>query len=425
MTNPVACRASPHSPSGVAEFVPDDQIWDDFETAMQLGDTHDDNFKENDQSAAYDASQYVAQTHDGDFHVCGPRCKHLYLNEDRCYVCGISGFVFGRLSLREDYSTGRQAGSSDPDAHAGEPVGGQWKVRANMKSLSNQAYNAAENVDEAACETVNKRKEVKQAVKRGARCVDEVQSEAPKRPRTSRCVPNGSRQQLKALADEAEHTLARLINFDKKIDPKSKTATVVKDSRLLDPAAIFQAGIKKYIKECVTNGVAPALDAIHNIGITAQNIAAEERRKQQISERHAALIMRVQIRQQVTALAVALWQACCGTSYMINNRRGADSFRPFVCGMLYALKRGVELPDGTPVVPCSPTLAEALPALRATAANSMAKALHASSHRGLCTLHRCISSCTSNAKATRELFNDAARLSQQINNTVASGAYGF
>ena len=78
---------------------------------------------------------------------------------------------------------------------------------------------------------------------------------------------------------------------------------------------------------------------------------------------------------------------------MKEKAKNTESFRPFISGVLYALKRGVALSDGTAVVPQLPELADALPALRATAANSAAKTIHASSHRGLCTLHRSIASC--------------------------------
>ncbi len=417
----------PPSPTGVDTPSLDALLWSECEKAMELGSCLEyENVAPNNDCVA---SPYVAYLPDGDIHVCGPKCPHLFLNDDRCYVCSLSGIVYGSLSLREDYSTGRQAGSADPDAHAGEPVGGTWKPRKDMRSLSNQAYEAAEGHD-LECETAERRRETKPVLKRGARCVDEPVTEDAKRQRTGRRNANGNRQQLKALADDAEQTIIRLVNFDKKADNKSTSGKAgkqqqqaTKDPRLLDPHAIFTAAMKKYVKECLANGTAPTLDAVHNICITAQNIADQERKKQQVAEGHSAIIMRVQMRQIVTALAVALWKSCCSTPYMANHRRGADSFRPFVCGLLYALKRGVELPDGTPVVPQCPTLAEALPALRATAVNSMAKALHASSHRGLCTLHRCISSCSKEQAET--LFEDSARIANQIHNAVSSGSYGF
>lgn len=73
-------------------------------------------------------------------------------------------------------------------------------------------------------------------------------------------------------------------------------------------------------------------------------------------------------------------------------KRGTDAYRPFVCGVLYAFKRGLTLADGTVLVPQCAALANALPVLRGTGGNHVAKTLHSSSHRGMCTLSRCIAS---------------------------------
>ena len=101
-------------------------------------------------------------------------------------------------------------------------------------------------------------------------------------------------------------------------------------------------------------------------------------------------------RTSFSGIVVALWSACCRTPYMQNARRGTDAYRPFVCGVIYASKRGVTLNDGSVVVPTCPQLAEALPQLRGTGGNAHAKTLHSSSHRGLCTLSRCIASVPQN-----------------------------
>lgn len=383
---------------------------------------------------------------DGKVHECHAACPDVYINEERCYVCSVSGFVFGCLSVREDFSTGRQAGSSDPDAHCGEPVGGSWRPRKDMKTLSNQAYETAAQPEAAKAETIEKRKARKQPVKRGARCVDEVQHE--EMPKRQKCVRKMSqnRTQFRMLADEAEATVMKLVNFDRRVKPaptsvstpSAKTHRTIAteenpttrnapqkqaDPRLCDPHVIFTAALKKYVKECLANGRQVQLDTVHNLCIQAHNVAKDQQKKLAVAEGRDAILARVNVRQLVAALAVALWTAACATPYMASSRRGADSFRPFVCGLLYALKRGVELPDGTPVVPLLPLLAEALPALRATAARSQAKALHASSHRGLCTLHRCISSCNPDQAAA--LFSDAARLTTQLTNMVTTKSYRF
>lgn len=357
-----------------------------------------------------DSRCFVCYLPDGDIHVCkGPKCEHLELNEDKCYVCRLSGFVFGTLSVRDDYSTGRQAGSSNPDDHAGEPVGGQWKPKKDMVSMSTAAYGASDTLKQEEStlykspSSQQKDQQRGQPAKRGARCVDEpvCEDKEVKRSRHHRnagCAPG----KFRALVEDAEGILCKLVNFDKRVDAKKEKekekSPAVRDARLMNKDFLFQAAMKKYTKECIASGTVPSLDAIHNIAIASANIAADEKRKADAAiarqSNKTPLILKVRMREQVTTLACSLWVASCNTPYMEGAKRGADSFRPFVCGVFYALKRGVSLPDGTVVVPACPQLAEALPALRATAANSCAKALHASSHRGICTLHRSISSCS-------------------------------
>jgi hypothetical protein len=355
---------------------------------------------------------------DGDVHICrGAACPYVELNKDKCYVCGISGAVVGALNLREDHCTGRQGGSANPDDHAGEPMGGTWKPKKDMMALSHQAYEASKSIteeDEGKLYVSPGRASPRAAAKRGARCVDEPpepEEAAAKRPKPARRTGE-SREAFAALSAEAEMTMAKLVNFDRRPDGKGCKEKPPRDPRMMDKDVLFAAAIRKYTKECLATATAPTMDAVHNIALAAAKVAEEERRKAEVEEGRSALLLKVRMREQVTALAVQLWNASTKTPYMADARRGADSFRPFVCGTLYALKRGVELPDGTGVVPACPELAAALPALRATATNSVAKALHASSHRGLCTLHRSISSCSREQAA--ELYANAARLCAQL-----------
>ena len=98
---------------------------------------------------------------------------------------------------------------------------------------------------------------------------------------------------------------------------------------------------------------------------------------------------------------------------MRDNKKGQDSFRPFAAGVLYSLKRGVYLEDGTCIVPELETLAAHLPALRSTQSTRQAKQLQSSSHRGICTLHRSITSIAEmepdEAAQVRQLLMDGAR----------------
>ena len=201
-----------------------------------------------------------------------------------------------------------------------------------------------------------------------------------KRPRHARRSAD-SREEFVALCADAEGLMNKLINFEKRAEAKKPSAEAA--GRCADAGALFDAAVKKYTKECVATNQRPTLDAVHNLALIANRVAAEQRRKQAVGEGRNATLLKVRTRDSVCALAVKLWLASCAAPYMAASKRGADSFRPFVAGVLYALKRGVALGDGTAVVPQLPELTDALPALRATAANSAAKAIHASSHRGL------------------------------------------
>ncbi len=346
---------------------------------------------------------------DGTVHVCcGAGCREVELNSDKHYVCKWSGIVSSALRVREDYSTGRQAGSANPDDHAGEPLGGAWKPKKDLAALSQIAFRQAGGEQENQEIYVSPlQKKLKPSVKRGARCVDDVAPEDPKRHKPAR----RQGEHTAALCTEAESTVRKLVNFEKRPESKSK-----RDPRLQDESMVFAAAVKRYAKECLNTNTVPTLDAVHNLALAAANVAAAERQRASVQEGNRALLLKVRMREKIPALAVALWTAAQKTPYFQKSRRGADAFRPFVSGVLYALKRGVWLPDGTQVVPCAPELAAALPALRATAVNSVAKAIHASSHRGLCTLHRSAASCV--GEDTR-LFADAAHLCRQLVNDVA------
>ncbi len=296
-----------------------------------------------------------------------------------------------------------------------------------MHAMSSAAYSTANQLEEEQDEQTatwsppgcSKGKPSPRVVKRGARCVDEpdVKAQQPKRPRAGR-RSGSERTQFLALQEDAEATLCKLVNFDKRPDSK---ANKPRDPRLQNRELLFQAALKKYTKECLATGSVPDLDTVHNIALAAANVAAEEKRKAALEDGKSALLLKVRMREQVTSLACSLWTASCKTSYMDGNARGADSFRPFVCGVLYALKRGVNLPSGVVVVPACPQLAAALPALRATAQNSVAKALHASSHRGLCTLHRAINSCTK--EDADAIYQSCAFLARELQLSVKAGHF--
>lgn len=351
---------------------------------------------------------------DGDVHICrGCKCDRLVLNDDSFYICEVTGIVhFASQAAEPTESVTGHKPSNCPDDHAGTPVGGAWRPRRDMFALSQAAYLAAKTMDDSGKTLyVDKVSEAKAAPKplqkRGARCVDDPtpkSNPAPKRVRINK-REIVSRDSFTSLVDEASSILSKLCNFDKKVCPKTKA-----NSKLLDENFLFAAAVKKYVKECLSTGQPPTFDAVHNLSILAQSVAAEENRKLQLQETKSPLILHSLIRSLCAKLVVTLWVGSCKTPYMSRAKRGTDSFRPFACGVFYALKRGVALPDGRIVVPSLPAAyTDALPALRATAQNSLAKTLHSSSHRGLCTLHRCIASVVNTS-----VYNDAAQAATEL-----------
>jgi hypothetical protein len=352
----------------------------------------------------------VCYLQDGDVHVCRIHsCPFLQLAEDGSFVCKFSGLVSGVKAERTDFSTGRMAGTSDPDSVCGEPIGGIWKPKKDAPGLSKAAFAAADNIQEQTAPiqycAISKKPPV--PLKRGARCVNEPQAPPRKKPTTSE-----SRDVLFSLAKEAEATLTALVAFEKR--PRSMPAESVTDA-----SVIFDKALKKYIKECALKSTRPTLDTVHNLQIEAHTVARAEKKRENVEAGRGALLLKVTIRQALASLVVALWNAAISTPFMLNYK--AESFKPFCAGVLYGLKRGVALSDGRCVVPACPELAAALPVLRATAEKSTAKALHSSSHRGLCNLHRAISSCSH--EQAQKLFGGAAKIAEGIAYSVSIGKF--
>ena len=242
-----------------------------------------------------------------------------------------------------------------------------------------------------------------------------------------------------ALILETHNIISKLVIYERKNDganvhapaPKAEAPRV--DPRAMDAGFLFNAALSRYGKACAGTHTAPQLDIVHNLHIMSLNAAAEAKRRAtkttaspKLVEKHRgdrAILLRVRVRELVANLCAKLWQSSLSTPYMESNRRSSDSFKPFVAGVLYALKRGVQLTNGTFVVPEAPELAASLPALRATAHRSAAKALHASSHRGLCTLHRSIASL--DAERQRLVFAEAAEICSQLVRVLADRSYDF
>ena len=233
------------------------------------------------------------------------------------------------------------------------------------------------------------------------------------------------------------------------------------DPRLQNPEFVRTVALRKYVKACAEGRQRLDLNVLHDIClyanefVRAQREAAagqaaaaaaaaagqqQQQQQQQQQVRRAATTAGCgcsdsgsssssssskavaqrrrgpgfsgQVRRLIADLIVSLWRATCATPHMRDNKRGSDSFRPFAAGILYSFKRGIYLNDGTCVVPALDALAVHLPALRSPQSTSAAKQLQSSSHRGICSFHRSITSIElmepQEAQDVRRLFSDAA-----------------
>jgi hypothetical protein len=367
----------------------------------------------------------------GDVHACfGMQCRHVRLGQENHYVCGVSGRVVGveHTGDPDPGWTGRSRTSANPDDTAGTPVGG-WMKRRDMYAASVAAYKMAGQLSDAeiqpmAAAATATAAASTPAVKRGALCVDEVPdaNAAPKKARSLR-KENWSREAIDKLAKEAIGVIDKLFIAAPKAQQPSGSQP---DPRLQNLEFVKAAAIRKYVKRCVDGESELNLDVLNNVVVHA-NAFVREQRAAAAAWRDAAAaassasarnsrtdaVFSGQIRNQLSQLIVSLWRASCLTKHFQSAKKGSDSFKPFAAGILYSLKRGLYLDDGTCVVPVLEDLAAHLPALRSASSTPAAKQLQSSSHRGICSIQRALTSIaemnSEEALPARTLLRDAAR----------------
>ena len=374
----------------------------------------------------------------GDVHVCfGMHCPHVTLDRDKNWVCAASGNVVGIECAREqDPSwTGRSTGSANPDDSAGTPVGG-WIKKRDMYAASVAAYRSAHAISDAEIAPQPSTKPTNAATpppaKRGALCVDEEATETlTKRPRSSR-KENWTRENLDKLASEAIGVIDKLfiVNVDSRTVEAAATSLAPPplDARMQSTEFVRPLALRSYVAACASGQQALDMDTLTTVLIHANEYVRSQRElaAEQAKAKARAMAARTakaskastacfsgQVRNLLAQLIVSLWRAACLTKHFKTAKKGNDSFRPFAAGILYQLKRGLYLGDGTCVVPVLEELANHLPALRSANSTAAAKQLQSSSHRGICSMQRSIASLKEmseeDAVPALTLLRDAAR----------------
>lgn len=373
-------------------------------------------------SAPREAARAVCRMADGDLHLCRSDCKFVVENDDGCMVCEISGIDYGPKATRCNHCTGRSIWSADPDANAcmGGAAGalGGWRKRPDKFQASVSAYMIAETLDDSEMPPVVAAP-LATKCKRGARCVDEPEPHAPKRARSQK-RDSSTLEGMRTLHHDASRLFGRLLATRATQRRASASVAVTSgpteavDPRLLDQRKLFEAAVRKYVRDVTSRGVSPSMDALHNLAMAVNDVVKQEHAKQQqIQKQQLALVDTRAFRTTVCELIVALWHASIKTPYFENAKRGADSFRSFASAVLYALKRGVTTLNGTLLVPPVPEFAAALPTARAISAGDPSlKSLHAASHKGLCSLHRVIASVS--AERADTVFAKPIRVAQKL-----------
>ena len=391
---------------------------------------------------------------DGDIHVCyGSACRYATPTSENALVCQISGQVVGihAWSASDASWTGRSCASANPDeTSSGTPTGG-WMKKRDAFAASVAAYEMAKNlsgaVDDVAAPVVTRRRKVAE-VKRGALCVDEenANEHVEKKSRIAR-KDGFSRETIMKLESEAQVVLCKLLarTESDSADSAAPAPVVVPspapptpaekgvgddacappppklDPRLQNVEFVRTLALRRYVRACA-DGMEPYnLDGVQNVFIAVNKFVKQQREAadeqleaaKRVACSEQVVVLTGKLKYELAALIVTLWRAACATEYLQKDKKSSDSFRPFASGVLYSLKRGVYLQNGTCIIPEIPSLVSCLPALRSNNASASARQLQSSSHRGVCCLQRALASLAEMSTEKRQvavrLLEDASR----------------
>ena len=414
-----------------------------FQIAFKSHSNFNDSEEEEEEDVENEYSQLV-MLGNGRWHVCkGTDCPHVEQSADleHHYICKLSGrVVSGCKESSHDASwTGRSCTSSDPDMQSGA-IGGMsaWKGKRNAFSASAAAYAIASNMtmddisfnvgaenDGTCCSDVvlmnNEEQQLpneKQEVKRGAPCVLDVDEHAIQTQKRNKAIRRISSLQDKEfqtrLLCDASNVVVKLFSLNNKIPATvplkdrsiSSASATLNDPRLENYDFVLNMALKKYAVRCKNSKSAPTVSEIHDVCM-ATNKFVKQRRKEAQERTNSSTSSRKIALNGITVdlcsqLILTLWSAMCTTPHFVGHQTG-DSFRPFAAGVMFALKRGLRLPNNMVLVPAIEEIASQLPTLRSNTATNSAKQLQQASHRGLCSIQRGLSSIDTMSNEDQEV----------------------
>lgn len=365
---------------------------------------------------AHAAASTMIRLEDGDIHLCDSSCPYAVAEKDGDLVCPLSGRVVSHVAVeRTDYSTGRSTWSADPDMQGGGANGNvAWRKKIDKAAASRQAHRLSEQINDSEMPAAKASNLKPIHAKRGALCVDE-KLDADSRQKRTRVSKKHieSNEQISNMVAEASAIFSKLMLAKRTTSASEEGKTPPKTSKLTDATMLFEAALKKYAKEVAERKSLPCIDDVHNIRLAVDAIVRRETQKEaETHESAAQLFKSIRFREIASRLAVSLWRAACATPYMKKIKRGGDSFRPFVVGVFYSMKRGLNMSDGTVLVPSLAGFQNAFPTQREITCHAPTKALHASSHRGLCSIHRSLASLSLEEQLST--FNSCIRLVKEL-----------
>lgn len=411
-----------------------DEIWRVFDSERGSGqdESHDDDVRLEKESC-------VVPLGNGQFHVClGHKCVYAQQSYDseRNITCSLSGRVISQcIEQAHDASwTGRSVGSADPDMVSGS-ASKSWKFKRDSFALSARAYQRANEIADNdigfdsyhKCQLIDGSDTTDgrstKTNKRGALCVSEIDEGVLNEHRKAKAVRRVThlcrREVQSKLMNEATSVVKKLFssshllpNGENKFD----------DPRLENYNFVFAVGLKRYVERCALGSSQLNICTMHDIAICASNYVKERRREARKSKMECKtkmLVMNTTTTDLCSRLIVSIWNAVCNTSHFMENQPG-DSFRPFASGIMYSMKRGIHLKSGLTVVPCIDVVSCQLPTLRSSAGNSETRHLQASSHKGVCAVHRAIASIDTMPANERQPIVEKLQIAAEISKALAN-----